>query len=220
MNPEPALNAECKMPHFKQQSGFRFMALRLALLNFAFFILHFSFCISSSGAAPEAALDQLATGVNRFVLDNGLIVLTREDASAPVVSIQVWVGAGAVHEQEFLGGGLSHLIEHMIFKGTPTRKPGDISRAINDLGGAINAYTSLDRTVFLVDLPSARWSTGLAVLADAVMNASFPDDEWRREKDVVRREMAMGEDNPERRVSELLFQTAYSVHPYRVPVIG
>ncbi|MCG2660142.1 MAG: insulinase family protein, partial [Kiritimatiellae bacterium] len=99
-----------------------------------------AFCISSDAApetAPaEAALDRLATGVNRFVLDNGLIVLTREDASAPVVSIQIWVGAGAVHEQEFLGGGLSHLIEHMIFKGTPNRKPGDISRAINDLGGA------------------------------------------------------------------------------------
>ncbi|MCX6992763.1 MAG: pitrilysin family protein [Kiritimatiellaeota bacterium] len=191
---------------------------RLLILTFC--ILHFAFCISSSAAAPEAALDQFATGVNRCVLDNGLIVLTREDASAPVVSIQIWVGAGAVHEQEFLGGGLSHLIEHMIFKGTPTRKPGDISRAINDLGGTINAYTSLDRTVFLVDIPSAYWQTGLAVLADAMMNASFPDDEWRREKDVILREMAMGKDNPERRVSELLCQTAYSVHPYRVPVIG
>ncbi|MBU0714637.1 MAG: insulinase family protein [Verrucomicrobia bacterium] len=191
------------------------------LLTLTFCILHFAFCISACATVQaEAALDQVATGVNRFVLDNGLIVLTREDASAPVVSIQIWVGAGAVHEQEFLGGGLSHLIEHMIFKGTPKRPPGDISRTINDLGGTINAYTSLDRTVFLVDIPSAHWSTGLAVLADAVMNASFPDDEWRREKDVIRREMAMGKDNPERRVSELLCQTAYSAHPYRVPVIG
>ncbi|MFH1969570.1 MAG: pitrilysin family protein [Verrucomicrobiota bacterium] len=202
-----------------------FFVLRFWLLFFSFLIFHFSFLISSAGAAPEiapaeAALDQLATGVNRFVLDNGLIVLTREDAGAPVVSIQIWVGAGAVHEQEFLGGGLSHLIEHMIFKGTPKQPPGNISRTINDLGGAINAYTSLDRTVFLVDIPSAHWSKGLAVLADAVMNASFPDDEWRREKDVILREMAMGKDNPERRVSELLCQTAYSVHPYRVPVIG
>ncbi len=181
-------------------------------------------CITTNGATepalPESALDQFASGVNRFVLDNGLIVLAREDASAPVVSIQIWVGAGAVHEQEFLGGGLSHLIEHMIFKGTPQRPPGNISRTINDLGGDINAYTSLDRTVFLVDMPAARWATGLTVLADAVMNACFPEDEWRREKDVILREMAMGKDDPSRRVNELLLQTAYSVHPYRVPVIG
>ncbi|MFA5044080.1 MAG: pitrilysin family protein [Kiritimatiellia bacterium] len=196
------------------------MAFRLTLLVFAFFISHFAFCISAGAAPAEAALDRIAGGVDRFVLDNGLIALAREDAGAPVVSIQIWVGAGAVHEQEFLGGGLSHLIEHMIFKGTPTRKPGEISRSINDLGGAINAYTSLDRTVFLVDIPAAHWQTGLAVLADAVLNASFPEDEWRREKDVVRREMAMGKDNPEREVSELLFQTAYRAHPYRVPVIG
>jgi len=193
---------------------------RSIVSTLTFCILHSAFCLSAGAAPPEASLDQIAAGMNRFALDNGLIVLAREDASAPVVSIQVWVGAGAVHEQEFLGGGLSHLIEHMIFKGTPKRPPGEISRSINDLGGSINAYTSLDRTVFLVDLPSAHWSKGLAVLADAVMNASFPEDEWRREKDVILREMAMGKDNPERQISELLCQTAYTVHPYRVPVIG
>ncbi|MDD5676846.1 MAG: pitrilysin family protein [Kiritimatiellae bacterium] len=190
-------------------------------LSYGVGLLASVFCLSASGAAPaEDALNQIAAGVNRFVLDNGLTLLTREDASAPVVSIQIWVGAGAVHEQEFVGGGLSHLIEHMIFKGTPQRPPGNISRAINDLGGTINAYTSLDRTVFLVDIPSAHWSKGLTVLADAVMNASFPEEEWRREKDVILREMAMGKDNPERRISELLCQTAYRMHPYRAPVIG
>lgn len=187
----------------------------------SFFILHSAFCISSSGAAPaQAALDRFASGLNRFVMDNGLTVLTLDDASAPVVSIQIWVGVGSVHEQEYLGGGLSHLVEHMLFKGTPTRKPGTISRAVNDLGGSINAYTSLDRTVFLVDVPSAHWQTCLAVLADAVMNASFPDDEWQREKDVILREMAMCKDSPEREISELLWQTAYTTHPYRYPVIG
>ncbi len=149
-----------------------------------------------------------------------MVVLTRDDPGAPVVSIQIWVGVGSIHEQEFLGGGLSHLIEHMIFKGTSKHKPGDISRAINDLGGEINAYTSLDRTALLVDIPTAHWSKGLAVLADAVMNASFPEDEWRREQDVILREMAMGKDNPDRRATELLFQTAYRMHPYRIPVIG
>ncbi|MCG2659767.1 MAG: insulinase family protein [Kiritimatiellae bacterium] len=149
-----------------------------------------------------------------------MTVLLKENHNLPLTSFILSVNAGSAQEGKFAGCGISHFIEHMIFKGTPKRPPGIISRAINDLGGAINAYTSLDRTVFLVDIPSAHWSKGLAVLADAVMNASFPDDEWRREKDVILREMAMGKDNPERRVSELLCQTAYSVHPYRVPVIG
>ncbi|MDO9543407.1 MAG: pitrilysin family protein, partial [Kiritimatiellia bacterium] len=113
-----------------------------------------------------------------------------------------------------------HLIEHMIFKGTPTRKPADISKEINDAGGSINAYTTFDRTVFWVDMPAECWQTGLDILADAVLNASFPEDEWRREKDVIRREMAMGNDDPDRVLSKLLWQTAYLVHPYRFPVIG
>jgi len=108
----------------------------------------------------------------------------------------------------------------MIFKGTPARKPADIAREIDDAGGSINAYTTLDRTVFWVDMPAERWQTGLDVLADAVTHASFPENEWRREKDVIRREMAMGNDNPEIVLSKLLWQTAYLVHPYRFPVIG
>jgi len=165
-------------------------------------------------------IQKLSEGVQRHQLDNGLICLIKEDFSAPLVSIQIWVGSGSAQEGEYLGGGLSHLIEHMIFKGTPTRKPADIAREIDDAGGSVNAYTSLDRTVFFVDMPAERWQTGLDVLADAVTHASFPENEWRREKDVVRREMAMGNDNPDIVLSKLLWQTAYHVHPYRFPVIG
>lgn len=218
-------NAECRIKILTRRcrgtvAGCSSPVTSFALLLF-FFQLAFGPAIEAQDKTPaENALARLGSGLNRFVLDNGLVLLTREDQSAPVVSIQVWVGAGAIHEQEFLGGGLSHLLEHMVFKGTPERKPGEISRAIADLGGSINAYTSLDRTVFLVDLPAAHWQKGLTILADAVLNASFPDDEWQREKEVVRREMAMDKDNPDRRLSELLWQTAYRVHPYRVPIIG
>ena len=195
-------------------------------LFIAFCILHLSaiapcatadstFRISSSGQ-----IEKLAEGVQRHQFDNGLVCIIKEDFSAPLVSIQIWVGSGSAQEGEYLGGGLSHLIEHMIFKGTPTRKPADIARQIDDAGGTINAYTSLDRTVFWVDMPAEHWPTGLDVLVDAVTHASFPENEWRREKDVVRREMAMGNDNPDRVLSKLLWQTAYRVHPYRFPVIG
>jgi zinc protease len=108
----------------------------------------------------------------------------------------------------------------MIFKGTPTRPVGEITREINDAGGEINAYTAQDRTVFHATLPGKNWMVGFDVLADAVMRASFPKNEWVRERDVILREFAMGKDNPDRQVYELLSGAAYRVHPYRIPVIG
>ena len=165
-------------------------------------------------------LEKAYDSTQRFVLDNGLTGLIYEDHSAPVAAVQIWVGTGSIDEEEWSGAGLSHYIEHMIFKGTKKRKPGDITREINDAGGDINAYTSLDRTVFHTDLPSANWRVGLDVLSDAVMNASFPEEEWAREKEVILREMAMGADSPDRVLGKLLWATAYRVHPYRNPVIG
>lgn len=158
--------------------------------------------------------------LRRVVLDNGMVCLIKPDASAPVVAVQIWVGSGSIHEGKWLGAGLSHYMEHMIFKGTPTRGPSEITKAIDDAGGEINAYTAQDRTVFYADLPSRNWNVGVDVLADAVMHASLPEDEWEREKEVILREFAMGDDNPDRLLSKLLWSTAYRIHPYRFPVIG
>ncbi len=173
-----------------------------------------------TGTAALATLKQSNDKLNRFVLDNGMTCLVKPDPSAPVVSIQIWVGSGSIHEGDLMGSGLSHYVEHMIFKGTPTRKPGEIAKALHALGGDVNAYTSLDRTVFHTDLPSRHWREALNILADAVMNASFPEEEWGKEKDVILREFSMGRDNPDRQLNELLWRTAYTLHPYRVPVIG
>jgi len=177
----------------------------------------------SAGEVVEQALRvirQTNAGLRRFVLDNGMVCLAREDRSAPVVAIQVWINSGSVHEQDYLGSGISHAIEHMIFKGTENRGTADISREISDAGGRINAYTSFDRTVFHTDLPSKGWRTGLDVLADAVMHPTFPAEEWDKEKEVILREFAMGKDNPHRVIGKLVWRTAYKVHPYRFPVIG
>ena len=169
---------------------------------------------------PVDVLKTSNAGIRRLVLDNGLIVLLKQDRSAPMVAIQYWVGAGSIHEGAQLGGGLSHYLEHMIFKGTPTRGPGQVSKEIADAGGEINAYTSTDRTVFHATLPAARWLTGLDVLTDAVFHPSFPEDEWAREREVILREYDMGEDDPGRVMGRLTSETAYRVHPYRIPVIG
>ena len=169
---------------------------------------------------PVEVLKASNQGIHRFVLDNGLTVLLKEDRSAPMAALQFWVGAGSIHEADNLGGGLSHFLEHMVFKGTPTRGPAQVSQEIADAGGELNAYTSNDRTVFHCTLPAARWLVGLDVLADAVFHPAFPEDEWARERDVILREYDMGEDDPARVLNRLLWETAFRVHPYRVPIIG
>ena len=129
-------------------------------------------------AMANDSLDTLRASnraIRRFTLDNGLVVLLKPDASAPLVAIQYWVRSGAIHEGRWMGGGLSHYLEHMVFKGTPTRAPGEISTSIADAGGEINAYTSLDRTVFHVVMPSEKAGLGLEVLTDAVFHPSFPE---------------------------------------------
>ncbi|MCO5044932.1 MAG: insulinase family protein [Kiritimatiellae bacterium] len=178
------------------------------------------FFMNTSSAAMLDVLHESNQSLRRIVLDNGMVCLIKPDNSAPVVAVQIWVGSGSINEGQWLGAGLSHYMEHMIFKGTPTRGPSEITKAIDDAGGEINAYTAQDRTVFHTDLPSSNWKVGVDVLADAVMHATLPEDEWEREKEVILREFAMGEDSPERKISKLLWSTAYRVHPYRFPVIG
>ena len=102
----------------------------------------------TSGDAALATLKQSNDRITRFTLENGMTCLVKEDHAAPVVSIQIWVGSGSIHEGNLLGAGLSHYVEHMVFKGTPTRKPGEIAKTLIGFGGELNAYTSLDRTVF------------------------------------------------------------------------
>jgi zinc protease len=153
-------------------------------------------------------------------LSNGLSILIQPDFTAPVVSIQFWCGTGSIHETPWLGGGISHLLEHLMFKGTPTRGNSQMAQQIQDLGGHLNAYTSFDRTVYHVDLPSDNALPALEILGDAIFNSTLPAEEYDKEMEVIRREFAMGRDNPDSELGRLIFQTAFIRHPYRHPVIG
>ncbi len=144
----------------------------------------------------------------------------QEDHSAPVASVQAWVATGSIHEGEWLGAGLSHLLEHMLFKGTATRTTNAIAQAVQDEGGYINAYTSFDRTVYWIDVPSAGTATAVELLADACMNSTLPPEELVKEQEVILREFAMVADDPDRVNSQQLFSTAYREHAYSHPVIG
>ena len=160
------------------------------------------------------------TRVEKFELTNGLTLLVSEQHYAGVASVQAWCQTGSIHEQEWLGAGLTHLLEHMLFKGTARRTATDISEEIHRGGGYVNAYTSFDRTVFWIDCPKAVVDTALDVLADMLFESSIEPGELEREMDVIRREFEMGYDDPDRVLSHLTFGTAYQVHPCRTPVIG
>ena len=113
-----------------------------------------------------------------------------------------------------------HFLEHMLFKGTTRRTGRAISETVQANGGYINAYTTFDRTVYYIDLPSERLDVAVDLLADAVLHSTLPEEEIAREKDVILREIAMTRDDPENRLWEALFATAFREHPYRQPVIG
>jgi len=155
-----------------------------------------------------------------FTYENGLTLIVDENRSAPVASVQAWCGTGSVHEGELMGAGLSHILEHMLFKGTESRPPGAIAREVQNLGGYINAYTSFDRTVFWIDVPADGASAAVAILADATMNATLPEKEYTKEQEVIRREFAMGFDDPGRQSSQLMLKTVFTESPLRHPVIG
>jgi zinc protease len=156
----------------------------------------------------------------KWTLPNGLTVIVQIDRSAPVASVQAWCGTGSIGEGRHLGAGLSHILEHMLFKGTKTRTTNAIAQSVQDQGGYINAYTSFDRTVYWIDVPKEGVASALDILSDALMNSTLPVEEYGKEQEVIRREFAMSYDDPDRMVGQLMFRTAYQRHPYRLPVIG
>ncbi len=159
-------------------------------------------------------------GITLTTLENGLTIIVREDHSAPVVSAQAWCMAGSIHEGKWLGAGLSHVLEHMLFKGTTTRPGSRIDQEVQEAGGCMNAYTSFDRTVYHIDVPNTGAHTAIDILCDIMQHATLPPDELAKEMDVIRREMDMGQDDPGLRSSRRLFETAYTRSPYRFTVIG
>jgi zinc protease len=155
----------------------------------------------------------------RYALSNGLTVVFEEQHAAKVVAYQVWVKAGSADERPDQAG-LAHLHEHMLFKGTERRGPGEIARDVEAHGGEINAWTSFDQTVYHIVMASQFARMGLDILGDAVRRSAFDAGELAREIEVVCEEIKRSQDTPSRRASRDLFSTAYQVHPYRLPVIG
>src|SRR5256886_11209686 len=176
--------------------------------------------LKAAPTEPLSVINFPPSAAQKWILPNGLTIIVQEDHGAPVASVQAWWATGSIYENQHLGAGLSHILEHMLFKGTKTRSTNQIAQKIQDVGGYINAYTSFDRTVFWIDVPKDGVQTALNVLSDAMMNSTLPPEEYNKEQEVIRREFAMNLDDPDRMTSLLLFATAYQRHPYRLPIIG
>jgi zinc protease len=157
--------------------------------------------------------------VHHEILSNGVELLLLETHVAPVAAVQVWVRVGSADERPG-EEGLAHFHEHMLFKGTERRGVGDVAAEIEGAGGRVNAYTSLDLTVYHATLPSAEMAVAVDVLSDAVLRPRFDPDEIAREREVVLEEIRRAQDSPGRVLNDAVFARAWSVHPYRAPILG
>ena len=162
----------------------------------------------------------VAEDTHEFVLDNGLKVLVREDHRAPVVVSQVWYKVGSSYEHDGFTG-VSHALEHMMFKGTSNHPAGEFSRIISANGGNENAFTSADYTVYFQTLEKSRLPISFELEADRMQNLLLPEDEFKKEIEVVKEERRWRtDDDPQSFTYEVVMATAYQTSPYRQPVIG
>ena len=152
-------------------------------------------------------------------LSNGLTAILRPMAAAETVTVDIWVDTGGRAEPPELLG-VSHFLEHMVFKGTDRIKPGELDFAIESRGGVANAVTSQDYTHFYITVAADDFADSLGYLAEAVTQASIPDDEFQLERNVVLEEIRRSHDNPDYCAYHLLAQTAYCDRPYARPVLG
>jgi zinc protease len=174
-----------------------------------------AFCCTVLPAPTFAAADTFEK-----TLPNGLRIIIKEDRRAPTVVHMVWYRAGAMDEKDGTSG-VAHVLEHMMFKGTKTLKPGEFNKRVAEAGGRDNAFTSLDYTAYFQIVPKAALPEMMRLEADRMANLILNAEEFAAEIQVVMEERRLRtEDNPEARTYEALKSAAFMAHPYRRPIIG
>jgi zinc protease len=162
----------------------------------------------------------LPAAVHERMLENGLKVLVKPDHRAPIVTSQVWYKVGSSYEH---GGitGVSHILEHMMFKGTENLDPGEFSRIIAENGGDENAFTGQDYTAYFQTLAADRLEIAFELEAERMRRLALPEDEFLKELEVVKEERRLRtDDDPESTTYERFNAAAYDASPYQVPIIG
>jgi len=170
-------------------------------------------------ATNSANAAAMVAGVRETTLPNGLKILTKEVRNAPVVSFALWYRVGSRNEHSGITG-TSHLLEHMLFKGTKVRPPGEISRALFINGATFNAGTYFDWTNYWQTLASDRIEMAMQIEADRMTNSVIDAKELASEMTVVRSELEGRENNPGGLLFQAVASTAFEAHPYQWPIIG
>ncbi len=170
--------------------------------------------------AASAAKQPTASKVHEFTLSNGLTVLVKPDPRAPTAVNMLWVRVGSMDEVDGTSG-VAHMLEHMMFKGTPSLPAGEFSRRVAALGGRENAFTNRDTTAYHQQIPADRLEEMMRLEADRFAHNQWPDEEFNKERQVVTEERRMRiEDSPRAQMYEALNAAMYQASPYRRPVIG
>src|ERR1051326_5325811 len=157
--------------------------------------------------------------IEREVLPNGLTVITERMEHIRSVSIGIWLRTGSRHE-ETEANGISHFLEHMVFKGTKTRTAEDIARQMDSIGGNMDAFTAKECICFNVKGLDEHVPTALHILSDLVFNPTFAGAAIVRERGVIMEEIKMDEDNPDYLVHEIFTQNFWKGHPLGKPILG
>lgn len=170
-------------------------------------------------SSPTAEVSQ-ELAARLFTLKNGMQLIVKPDHRAPTAVHMLWLRVGAMEEVSGTTG-VAHVLEHMMFKGTPTVKTGEFSRQVAALGGEDNAFTTDDYTAYYQQIPKDKLEEVMKLQSDSFVNNQWPDDEFKRELEVVKEERRMRtDDQPRSLLYEQLMGVTYNVHPYRNPVIG
>ncbi|MCI7737416.1 MAG: insulinase family protein [Clostridiales bacterium] len=154
-----------------------------------------------------------------FVLGNGLRVVTEYIPHFPSVSVGLWIGAGSMYESE-AENGLSHFVEHMLFKSTENRTTREIAVEMDAIGGQVNAFTSKECTCYYAKVIAEHLPRAMELLSDLLLNARMDEEEFEKERGVILEEIAMCEDTPEDLVYDLLAEAYFGDHPLARPILG
>lgn len=158
-------------------------------------------------------------GTQIHILPNGLTLILKADHTIPVTSVQMWAKCGAIDEKPSVYG-ISHGLEHMVFKGTTRRSAGEITREIEGAGGSMNAATQLETTHYYIDIPSYGVETAIDVLSDTILHPTFPEDELERERLVILEEIHRRDDSPDATLWDEFVSHIFQGSPYGIKVIG
>jgi zinc protease len=176
----------------------------------------------ASAEVKYTSRSALGKGVTQAQLSNGLVVLVQENHAAPVASVRCFVrNTGSAYEGRFLGTGISHMLEHLVALGSTSKRPEpEIQKLLDSMGGQTNAFTSTDLTAYYVNCPASRTDLSIELIAQSMQYSTIPENEYRREMEVVQRELEMGLADRSRMRYQAMKSLIYQEHPIRHPTIG